>query len=276
MGRDSRRTRLLLVSLLVLALALITVDVVAGKNGGSVRRVADSVVGPVERAAAAGVRPIRDAFGGDAAKERKRAETLEQQNAALKRQLAAASEAKREEAQLSKLGLLATEGHYRMVPARVIATGDATGTERTVDLGSGSDSGLAVGQLVVNTDGLVGVIVRVSPTVCKVRLADDPRTVIGARLATSRVLGTISGTTSTSALAFTLYDPSLPVKAGEKVVTYGSDDYAGGIPVGVTAGAGDIGTSANGGAFTQSVKVRPYVKFGTLDLVSVVVSKGTS
>ena len=72
---------------------------------------------------------------------------------------------------------------------------------------------------------------------------------------------------------FTLYDPSLPVRAGEKVVTYGSSAYAGGVPIGVTAGAGDLGTSPQAGSLTQEVQVRPYVTFGTLDLVGVVVGK---
>ena len=101
------------------------------------------------------------------------------------------------------------------------------------------------------------MLVRVSSSVSTVRLADDPRTIIGARLETSRALGTISGSDSTSQLAFTLYDPSLPVKAGERVVTYGSAAYAGGVPIGVTVGSGDIGTSPQAGSLTQQVQVKP-------------------
>jgi rod shape-determining protein MreC len=276
MGRDTRRTRLLLASLLVIALALITIDVGAGKRGGGLRRAADSVVAPVERAAAAAVRPARDAFSsvGAAERQRKRADALARDNAALRRQLAGDAEARRQSAALARLGLLAAAGSYRLLPARVIATGDTTGTERTVDIGAGSQSGLAAGQLVVDPDGLVGVLVRVGGSVSTVRLADDPRTVIGARLARSRALGTISGTGATGRLAFTLYDPSLPVKAGEQVVTYGSADYAGGVPVGVTAGAGAIGGAPGVGSLTQEVRVRPYVQFGALDLVGVIVGAG--
>ncbi len=273
MQRDSRRNRLLLAGLLVVALVLITIDVAAGKSGGGFRRAADSVVGPVERAAAAAVRPASNAVSsiGDAEKQRRRADTLAAQIANLRRQLANDQETRRQSAALARLGLLPGVGTRRLVPARVIATGDTTGTERTVDIGAGSSSGLAVGQLVVNPDGLVGVLVRVGTSVSTVRLADDPRTVIGARLLTSRDLGTISGTSSASELAFTLYDPSLQVKAGERVVTYGSADYAGGVPVGVTVGAGAIGTAASGGSLTQAITVRPYVHFGSLDLVGVVV-----
>jgi rod shape-determining protein MreC len=267
---------MLLAGLLVLALVLITLDVGSGRGAGGLRRVADDVASPVERAAAVVVNPARSAFTsiGDAQSERRRADALASQNAALRRQLSTDAEARRQAAALTKLGLLASAGSYKLVAARVIAVGDTTGTERTVDIGAGSNSGLAAGQLVINSEGLVGVLVRVSSSVATVRLADDPRTIIGARLETSRALGTISGSDSTSRLAFTLYDPSLPVRAGERVVTYGSAAYAGGVPIGVTVGAGDIGTSPQAGNLTQQVRVKPYVQFGSLDLVGVIVGVG--
>jgi rod shape-determining protein MreC len=233
------------------------------------------VASPVEKAAAAAVRPVRNAFDaiGDSDKQKRRADALASEIADLQRKLARDAEASRQAAALTKLGLLASAAQFKLVPARVIAVGDTTGTERTVDIGAGSSSGLKVGQLVVNSDGLVGVLVRVSSGVSTVRLADDPRTIIGARLENSRALGTISGSDSTGQLEFTLYDPSLPVKAGEKVVTYGSSAYAGGVQIGVTVGAGDIGASPKAGSLTQQVHVKPYVTFGTLDLVGVIVGK---
>jgi rod shape-determining protein MreC len=63
------------------------------------------------------------------------------------------------------------------------------------------------------------------------------------------------------------------VKAGDRVVTYGSADYAGGVPIGITVSTGDIGAAPKAGSLTQAVKVRPYVKFGSLDLVAVIVGK---
>jgi rod shape-determining protein MreC len=276
MGRETRRTRILLAGLLAVALVLITIDVGSGKGGGGLRRIADDVASPVERAAAAAVSPVRSTFDsiGTAKTWQRKADALASQNSALQRELAAGAEAQRQAAALTKLGLLASAGSFKLVAARVIAVGDTTGTERTVDIGAGSKSGLKVGQLVINAAGLVGVLVRVNSSVSTVRLADDPLTVIGARLETSRALGTISGTDSTGHLAFTLYDPSLPVKAGERVVTYGSSSYAGGVPIGVTVGEGSIGTSPQAGNLTQQVQVKPYVQFGTLDLVGVIVGVG--
>jgi rod shape-determining protein MreC len=271
MGRDTRRARFLLGGLLIIALVLITLDVSAGKSGGGVRKVADSIASPIERAAAAAIRPVRNAFGGNDDSQRKRADTLAKENAALQRRIATDAEAQRLSASLTRLKLQASAASYKMIPARVIATGDTTGTERTVDLGIGSSSGLAVGQLVVNTDGLVGTVVRVTSNVATVRLVDDPRTVIGARLTTSTALATVSGDDNANQLLVTLYDPSLAVRPGERVVTYGSADYAGGIPIGITVAEGDIGAAPSAGSLTQAVKVRPFVHFGTLDLVAVIV-----
>src|SRR3954470_15124073 len=133
MGRDSRRARLLLAGLLVIALALIAIDVTAGKNTGGVRRVPNSVFGPVERGVATAVRPVRDAIDGlgDSGKQDERTATLATENAALKRQLAGRAEVEQQARKLAALGLVTPPGAYQLKPARVIATGDTTGTERT-------------------------------------------------------------------------------------------------------------------------------------------------
>ena len=49
----------------------------------------------------------------------------------------------------------------------------------------------------------------------------------------------------------------LPVKAGERVVTYGSSAYAGGVPIGVTVGAGDIGTCRRPAASPSRCRSKP-------------------
>src|SRR5206468_1324211 len=104
--------------------------------------------------------PISNAIDDskDASSERKRADRLQAQNDDLSRQLAADAEARRLAASLARLRLLADKGSYSIVPTRIIATGDVTGTEQTVDVDAGTDDGLANGQLVINSSGLVGVV----------------------------------------------------------------------------------------------------------------------
>ena len=90
------------------------------RAGAGLRRVADSVVSPVERAAAAVVRPIRTEFGsiGDAKAEKRQADSLAGEIAGLRRQLAADAEAQRQAAALTKLGLLASAGSFKLVAVR--------------------------------------------------------------------------------------------------------------------------------------------------------------
>lgn len=266
--RDSRRGRLLLALLLVTALVLLTIDYRVRGADSKLRDGVASAVGPLERGAGAVIGPVRRAVGslGQADRQRARADALEQQVGALRRQVAADADARRASADLARLRLSADKAAFSIVPARVIAAGGVTGGEQVVDIDAGTDTGVAVGQLVVVTDGLAGVVVRAVSGTATVRLASDPTSVIGARLESTRALGTVTGTGTTGELAFTVFDPTLPIRTGERVVTYGSRDYAGGVPVGVITGTTTAGTG-----LASRATVRTFAKLGQLDLVGVVV-----
>jgi rod shape-determining protein MreC len=269
-GRDNRRTRLLLFALLATALALITVDYRVNGADSRLRSGLHDVVGPIERGLSAITSPISNAFNDskDASNERKRADRLQTENDDLRRRLAAGAEAQRLATSLARLRLLADKGSFSIVPTRIIATGDVTGTEQTVDIDAGTDDGLADGQLVINSNGLVGVVQRAGATTSTVRLAIDPATVIGARLEGSQALGSITGAGPNGKIYFTLYDPTLPLRPGTRVVTYGSADYAGGVPVGT------ITKQVQGSAgLSRRAEIAPFANFGSLDLVGVVVKR---
>jgi rod shape-determining protein MreC len=186
----------------------------------------------------------------------------------LTRQVATDAEAKRLSGELERLRLLADRGSYSIVPTRIIAIGDVTGTEQTVDVDAGTADGLAQGQLVINSGGLVGVVQRVGRTTSTIRLATDPATVIGARLEGSQALGRITGAGPSGKIFFTLYDPTLPLRPGTRVVTYGSADYAGGVPVGT------ITRQLEGSeGLSRRAEIQPFANFGSLDLVGVVVRR---
>lgn len=270
MGRDNRRTRLLLFALLATALTLITVDYRVNGADSRLRSGLHDVVGPLERGLTTVTSPVSDFFDDSrsADNERKRADALQKQVDDLNRRLAAGTEAERLAGELERLRLLADRGSYSIVPTRIIAVGDATGTEQTVDVDAGTDDGLANGQLVVNSAGLVGVVQRAGSGTATVRLATDPATVLGARMEGSQALGRITGSGPSGKVFFTLYDPTLPLRPGTRVVTYGSADYAGGVPVGtiVRQVEGSEGLS-------RRAEIAPFANFGSLDLVGVVVRR---
>ncbi len=266
--RDSRRGRLLLALLLVTALVLLTVDYRLRGADSKLRDSVASAVGPVERGVNDVTRPVRRAVGdlGQADKQRARADALQQQVAALRRQVAADADAKRTAAELARMRLMADAAAYTIVPARVVSAGGVTGSEQVIDIGAGTADGVVIGQLVVVPEGLVGVVVRTVAGTSTVRLASDPASVVGARLEASRALGTVAGTGTPGLLTFTVFDPSVPVREGDRVVTFGSRDYAGGVPVGVVTGM-----TGAGAGLSRRATVRTFAGPGTLDLVGVVV-----
>jgi rod shape-determining protein MreC len=269
-GRDNRRTRLLLFALLATALALITVDYRVNGADSSLRSGLHDVVGPIERGLSSVTSPVSNALdhSKSASSERKRADRLQAQVDDLNRRVAADAEAQQLGTALAKLRLFADKGSYSIVPTRIIATGDVTGTEQTVDIDAGTADGLADGQLVINSDGLVGVVQRAGGSTSTVRLATDPATVIGARLEGSQALGRITGDGPSGKISFTLYDPTLPLTPGTRVVTYGSANYAGGVPVGTV-----IRQVEGSEGLSRRAEIAPFAHFGSLDLVGVIVRR---
>ncbi|HEY0718518.1 MAG TPA: rod shape-determining protein MreC [Streptosporangiaceae bacterium] len=270
---DSRRVRLVLGVLLIAALALITIDF---RDGGSspARGVGAGVFGPVERVASDVTSPVSSVFdwvtGGPSA-DRKIA-SLQAANARLRAELSAAQLSKSDEAQLSSLLRLAGRGGYRVVAASVIAAGqDYTDT---VTLDVGRKDGVRAHETVLNGQGLVGTVTQVSSDTSTVLLATDASSVVGARMAGSDQIGSISGTgqelSGPTALNLKLFDGNAVLQAGEELVTFGSvqdTPYVPGVPIGqVTKVQG------NAGSLTQTALVKPFVNFTSLGVVGVVVA----
>ncbi|WP_050997048.1 MULTISPECIES: rod shape-determining protein MreC [Frankia] len=269
MGRDTRRSRLVIVALLIAAFTLITLDYKTGRSASGARGVVHSVLGGVEDGVTAVTRPIgRTASSlGHPNRYHDRADRLAQENAGLRRQLADNAEIGRMSKQLGDLRLIADKGRYSIVPAKVIAVGDVTGTDWTVTINAGRDDGVDVDKTVLNADGLVGTVSSATAHTAVVRLACDPGSRVGARLERTQLLGAVAGGQGPSTLTFTLYDASYRVQKGDRLVTFGSMDYVAGVPIGVVTKVTDVG------GLSRTAEVRPYVSVGTLDLVGVVVGR---
>lgn len=254
--------------LMVSALVLLTVDYRVRGADSRLRGVVSAVAGPVERGLAAAVRPVRTAFGnlGQAGEQRARADRLQQQVGVLQRQLAAGADAQRTAATLARLRLLADKASFSILPARVIAAGGVTGSEQVVDVDAGTEDGVRPGQAVIVAEGLAGVVSRAATTTATIRLVSDASSVVGARLEHTRALGTVTGTGSVGRLTLDVFDPTVPIQTGDRVVTYGSADYAGGIPIGVVTGA-----TSGGVGQTRRAGVQTFAQLGRLDLVGIVV-----
>lgn len=266
--KDTRRTRLVLAVLLLTAFTLITLDFRSGQSGifGSVRNVASTVFGPVERGVDSVVRPVRNwlgSLGDNTSKERDMQTRIDNLETQLRNQPFDAQRIQ----QVDKLLGLAGAGQYRIVPAQIIASGSGSGFEWTATIDVGQRDGITPDMTVINGDGLVGRVKYVGSTTSVVLLAIDPQSSVGVRLPDGS-LGLVTGH-GRGEMTFRLFDAHERVAVGAGLVTEGSVDqkpYVRGVPVGSVATA----ESALAGA-VQSGTVRSYVDFGSLGVVGVVV-----
>jgi rod shape-determining protein MreC len=268
---DNRRTRLVLGVLLIVAIALITLDF---RDGGAspARGVGADIFGPIERVTHDVTDPVASLFdsvtGGPSAQGT--ITSLQRQNAELRAELSAAQLTKTARKQLAQL-LQMDAGAYRIVAANVIAAGG--GFSDTVTLDAGSNDGIKPDETVLNGSGFVGTVTQVSADTSTVLLASDASSLVGVQLADGGEIGEVSGTgksmSGSALMRLSLFDANAVLHAGQQIVTYASindQPQVPGVPVGTI-----VSVSGNAGALTQTAMVRPAVNFTSLGVVGVVV-----
>jgi rod shape-determining protein MreC len=268
------------VALVLASLTLITLDYRGGDDSPveSARTAVGEVFGPVETGTATAIRPFtavpdwfrsRGALHDDVAR-------LEAENARLRSAAATEDYDRNRLREYDGLTAAADDLGYALVPARVVALGPAQSFSDTVTIDAGSQAGIHPDMTVVNNDGLVGRVLRVTRTTSTVLLVVDTNSVVGGRVGESMQVGFLHGRGvigDTGRLDLELVDESEVPARDDTVVTWGSRDgapYVAGVPVGkVTSVYSSVRET------TQRAVIKPYVDFGALDLVGVVVPPGT-
>jgi len=266
--RDTRRTRVVLLVLLTVALALIALSYTDGNNSAlrGARSVGSTVFGGAEHAAKS-VNDVVHSSGGSSSE----VASLEQQILQLRAELSAARLSKADYTELRKMLLLAGAGQYRIVAASVMAVG--LGYQQTVTLNVGSADGVKPQDTVINGEGLVGYVTSVSATTSTVLLASDGSAVVGVAAAPSGQLGWVTGpgkvVGSTGLMHLEMLNSAAVLKPGDGLVTAASVNdkpYVPGVPVGIVTKL-----IVTNGSLTAAALVRPYVDFSALDVVGVVI-----
>jgi rod shape-determining protein MreC len=268
---DSRRTRLVLGVLLIIALALITLDF---RDGGAspARNVGSDIFGPIERVTHDVTNPVASLFdsitGGPSAQST--IANLQRDNAQLRAELSSAQLSKTARKQLAQL-LQLDAGGYRIMAANVIAAGGDYADTVTLDVGR--SDGITTNETVLNGSGFVGIVTQVSEDTSTVELADDAASVIGVQMEGSGEIGTLTGTgksmSGSAMLRLTLFDANAVLQPGQQVDTYASvndQPEVPGVPVGTI-----VSVSSSPGSLTQTATVRPFVNFTALGVVGIVV-----
>lgn len=267
----------------MLLLASVTVMTLDASTGSAspldpVRGVVGEVIGPVEEASAAAVRPFTEL--GDALRSHK---SLREENASLKAEqdrlrasLATAGVDRQRLAELDGLTRTAEDTGYSLVAARVVARGPAQAFGRTVTIDAGTTSGIKVDMTVLNNRGLVGRVTDVTRSTATVLLIVDTDSVVGGRLGTNLEIGTLRGRGDDGdegTLDLDLVDNSVMPSKGDVVVTWGSRNgvpYVAGIPIGRVESVFSSPRESE-----KHAVIQPFVDFTSLDVVGVVVPRGT-
>ncbi|HVF06032.1 MAG TPA: rod shape-determining protein MreC [Frankiaceae bacterium] len=269
MYRDSRKTRVVLALLILTSFTLITVDYRAGDGTvlRGLRTAAAAVFGPVQRGVTNVVRPIGNALStlGDLGSLNDQAAELRAENAELKNQLHQLDDLRRENDELRRLNGLTARGGYQTVRCRVVAVGPHN-FEWTATVDCGAGDGIEVDQTVLNADGLVGKVVKVAPFTAQVLLAADPEFTVIGRLAGHGTSGPVTGN-GLQPMEMHLLEPTAEVTEGEAIVSQGvQGGIVAGVPIGVVSHV-----STERSVLTRKVSVKPFVRFGALDVVAIVV-----
>ncbi len=279
--RQQRPSPGVLVALVLACLTLITLDSTGGSSSPvePARRAVGEVFGPVEVTTAAVIRPFtavphwfrsRDAMQQDLL-------DLQAENSRLKSTVNTEDYNRNRLEEYDGLTAAAKSIGYSLVPARVVGLGPSQSFSRTVTIDAGTDSGIHPDLTVVNNDGLVGRVLRVTRTTATVLLIVDADSVVGGRVGRSMEVGFLhgrGGLGNDGRLDLELVDQTAVPARHDTVVTWGSEadgPYVSGIPVGqVTSVFSSLRETA------QRAVIEPFVDFGALDLVGIVVPSGTT
>jgi rod shape-determining protein MreC len=265
---ESRGTRAVLVVLLVIAIALITVDFRDGGNS-SAQGLGGRVFGPVERLAG----DVTGIFRGSG--NSSEVANLQKQNDQLRAQLAQAQTGDADAKELASLLHLTSQGagKYKVVTGTVIAAGGDYSD--TVTINAGSADGITTNETVLNGDGLVGTVVSVTPATATVQLATDAGATVGVKMTGTNEIGALTGSadslSGSAPLKLTLFNANATLKPGQTLVTFGSvggRPYVPGVPVGTVTTV-----TTQPGSLTPTALVQPFADFTGLGVVGVVVSK---
>jgi rod shape-determining protein MreC len=249
------------ITLLVVGVLLMTIDVRLEGKGvvGVLRSGTQTIVAPLQEAAAFVVNPVADMFDSLT-----NVASLREHNIALRAELAEAeAELVGVQDQLALLALLeqlygldTADPSLGQTVANVIGK-----VESAFVVDKGTSDGVVVGQPVIDTNGyVVGTVMTVtsgSATIVPITTGRNGLTVL-----VNAQVGTLTPQVNTSEMRLLIGDAREPVLEGDRVVTSaGSTSYPAGLPVGVVLH--DAAPESN----SLTANVEPYVNTDTLRIV---------
>ena len=221
-----------------------------------------------------GFQGVKDSFRDIAVNYREVRETrvrnreLQQQVFALQKKLDDAGEDLAELARLRKLMRLTYPPSWPAIASRVLAwrTGPNSALN-TLMLSNGYLTGAPVGTPVVSWQGVVGRILKASPTSSVVLLLTDAGSRVSVITSEGRVQGILAGSGAGVPLELRFVRQNSVVKVGELLLTSGLDSlFPKGVPV-ARVTAISTGAASRTGASVLDIQAEPLVDFHFLEEV---------
>jgi rod shape-determining protein MreC len=274
------RRRIAVGCLVLLSLVLITLSFRSGDDGplSGVQSAGSTVLRPFAVGFERVAQPFRDVYGwadslleARSEAEKLRAEVREQRQRAIQSEFAL-QENDSLRRLLDYVDSPRFPADFDPVAAEVI--GRPTGAfSQAIVIAAGSNNGVRLNDPVVTADGLVGLVTRITPRTARVQLLTDQEAAASALDVRTRAPGIVRHARGTrETLVLDRVRKQDVVKRGDEIVTAGwrasglSSLYPKGIPIGEVTSVGQTDTD-----LFQQVQVDPYVDFGSLDAVLVLV-----
>ncbi len=264
--------RLILGGLIVVSFLLALIDGRTTSPLAGIRGAATTILSPMQNLAFNISSPAVSFFGdwSEVGSKDERIEALKAENDALRRQMNGSADARRRAKELDSLLNIAGLGNFRIVPARVMSIGSASGFGSTALIDVGSADGIKENMTVIAGPGMVGRVLSVSEHSATVVLIVDATSTVGARVAGTGQVGFLTGTGRPHQLQLEFLDATAKVKVGDRLVSYGVKDgiFIPGVPLGTVTKV-----RAAQGTNSQLAFVDPFADITALDLVGVIVNK---
>jgi rod shape-determining protein MreC len=279
-GTGAIRRRLLLGLLIVFSLVLLTLSFRSQEDGAvsGIQSAGSTVLRPFAVGFERVAQPFRDGYGwaDSLLTARSDAQELRAEVRDLRQRAIQSDFALQENAYLKRILKFLESPRFPSdfdpVAAEVIGRPAGAFTQAIV-VAAGSDNGIRVNDPVVAADGLVGLVTRVTPGTARVQLLTDEEAAVSAVDLRTRAAGIVRHARGTrETLVLDRVRKQDVVRVGNEIVTAGwsasglSSLYPKGIPIGKVTSVGLTDTD-----LWQQVQVDPYVDFGSLDAVLVLV-----